>query len=209
MCWTKTAFAALACFTLCFASGCVGPMGCGPAGTCGPLAMNSCGGCGDCQGCGELYIDPWINEPADCCDPCDCCGNHNGQSCGKCRSVFSGVKSLWGYRCDSGCDDTCGGCDTGCTECSSGCDSCGDVGCGGDCCEPTCGFLNEPVCGCEAGCDGCSSCSGDSMSYISSEPVLSQPIVKATPTREPYKPARTKQIFRPKSTIAGEGSTRR
>ncbi|TWT86463.1 hypothetical protein [Neorhodopirellula pilleata] len=96
--------------------GCCGPMwqpgGCGSA--CGTTACGTCDdGCGNCGGCGELYIDPWINHPPDCCDPCDCCGNYNGQSCGKCRGVFAGVKSLWGYKCvddGGGCD---GGCDSG------------------------------------------------------------------------------------------------
>lgn len=101
--------------------GCCGPMwrpgcatGCGP--TCGD-------GCGSCGGCGELYVDPWINEPADCCDPCDSCGNFNGQSCGKCRPVFAGVKSLWGYRCVDNCDS---GCDSGCDAAIGG----GGCGCG-------------------------------------------------------------------------------
>lgn len=130
-------------------AGCCGPMwrpgacGTGAYGTsaCG-YGTSACGsacgdGCGPCGGCGELYIDPWINEPADCCDPCDSCGNFNGQSCGKCRSVFAGVKSLWGYKCDDGygcdsgsCGGSCGGCDSGsCGGCDSG--SCGgDCGCG-------------------------------------------------------------------------------
>lgn len=109
--------------------GCCGPMwrpgGCG-TGACGTSACGStCGdGCGSCEGCGELYIDPWINEPADCCDPCDSCGNFNGQSCGKCRGVFAGVKSLWGYKCDDGC-----GCDGG----SCGYGGCDGGSCGGDC----------------------------------------------------------------------------
>lgn len=105
-------------------SGCVGPMACGPTGcdAHGPVAWNDCGGCGDCGSCDEWYIDPWINHPADACDPCDGCGNYNGQSCGKCRPMFSGYKSLWGYRRDPGppsCDaGAChgGGC--------RGCDSC-------------------------------------------------------------------------------------
>ncbi|EGF28001.1 hypothetical protein [Rhodopirellula baltica] len=138
---------------LLMSTGCVGPMwnACGP---CGPgvgcdsgACGESCGGCDSCDGCGELYIDPWINEPADCYDPCDSCGNYNGQSCGKCRAVFTGIKSIWGYKrdgCGTGCDtcaggrpmfpvadlggcDGCGGCDscsTGCDSCSGGCDSC-------------------------------------------------------------------------------------
>jgi len=104
-----------------------------PTGCCGPLWRASCGvgcdsgpvaacsdGCGMCDGCGELYIDPWINHPPDCCDPCDACGNYNGGSCGKCRSVFAGVKSLWGYRCADpnavGCTGV--GCDAGCSDCN-------------------------------------------------------------------------------------------
>lgn len=86
--------------------GCCGPMWHPGSGIgCGPTCDD---GCGACDGCGELYVDPWINDPADCCDPCDSCGNFNGQSCGKCRPVFAGVKSLWGYRCE----DNCGGCDS-------------------------------------------------------------------------------------------------
>lgn len=110
-------------------SGCVGPMACGPTGcdAHGPVAWNDCGGCGNCESCDEWYIDAWINHPADACDPCDGCGNYNGQSCGKCRPMFSGYKSLWGYRRDPGppsCDagachgghethsSSCGGCDS-------------------------------------------------------------------------------------------------
>lgn len=117
------------------AGGCAGvacgvPGGsCGVAGGCGSGGCGSggCGdGCGSCDGCGELYIDPWINHPADCCDPCDSCGNHNGMSCGQCRSVFTGIKSLWGYRCA----DNCGGCES----CDAGpFNTCGGGGCDGGC----------------------------------------------------------------------------
>jgi len=147
-------------------TGCVGPMG---------------AGCRDsCTGCGELYIDPWINHPADCTDPCDSCGNYNGQTCGQCRSIFAGAKSLWGYRC--GCDPApvklsdrcfapdcnrpCDGCDSGCDSCliepacgcegPCGCDSYVEPGCG---LEPGCGF--EPTCGCDGPCD----CSMDMRTY--------------------------------------------
>lgn len=129
--------------------GCCGPMwqagGCGPAcgvSSCGTAACGSCDdGCGECGGCGELYIDPWINHPADCCDPCDSCGNFNGQSCGKCRGVFAGVKSLWGYKCDDG---SCG---------SGGCDS---GSCGGDCSHG----------GCDSGGCGCGSSHSGGHEYI-------------------------------------------
>ncbi len=115
-------------FGLTLSVGCCGPMwnpGCG-TGCAGGCATACSDGCGSCGGCGELYVDPWINDPADCCDPCDSCGNYNGQSCGKCRPVFAGVKSLWGYRCDDGCGASCDG------ACGGGCDGGCDSGCGCD-----------------------------------------------------------------------------
>lgn len=118
------------------AGGCVGPMACGPfaCGTAccdGPLSWGKTA-CGDpCNGCGELYIDEWINHPPKCCDPCDTCGNYTGQSCHACRPIMRGFPSLWGYRCEpppAGCDRVegrvgCGfegGCDSGCASCSGG-----------------------------------------------------------------------------------------
>ncbi len=122
---TVSLFAAFAivtfsgCAAMCKNFGCPG---------CGPVTVGGGGGCDECSGCGELYVDPWINHPADCCDPCDTCGNYNGQSCGSCRPLFAGIGTLWGYRnpaCPS-CDECVlpGGCDSsGC-----GCDACaGDV----------------------------------------------------------------------------------
>ena len=92
--------------------GCVGPMACGPAG-CDSHALVTLRHSPACVDCGERYIDPWVNHPADACDPCDACGNHQGQTCGHCRPIFSGFRSLWGYRKDpppSGCH--LHGCDT-------------------------------------------------------------------------------------------------
>ncbi len=173
--------AALLCSTLMFLTGCVGPMACGPAGNCGPVAFgSSCDGCGECEGCGELYIDPWINHPADCCDPCDRCGNFNGQSCGKCRSVFSGVASLWGYRCDSGCGD------------------CGEATCDGGC-----GAFLSLGGGCDAGCDGCDSCcSPGDLVHVAIEPTPAKKIVEAAPAEKPYTPHRTRKIFRKRPDVA-------
>ena len=130
--------------TLPLLSGCVGPNAHGPlGGCCGPIALGDgcnsggCTSCSDaCSGCGELYVDPWINNPADCVDPCDTCGNYNGQSCGKCRPMFEGIRSLWGYKCgnDCGCgaEPTCavstggllGGCKCGVESCDGGCGAC-------------------------------------------------------------------------------------
>jgi hypothetical protein len=38
-----------------------------------------CGGCCDCGGCScEMYWSEWHNDPPQCCDPCDRCGNWIG-----------------------------------------------------------------------------------------------------------------------------------
>lgn len=177
-------------FALTSILGChVGPGGYGQCGDYG-----QCGGCGQCDGCGELYIDPWINHPPDCCDPCDSCGNYTGQSCGKCRSVFAGVKTIWGYRCDDGCDGGCGhqeiscGCEAG-PDCT-GCDSC---------------FEQDATCGMET-------------YAVESGPVYSGPIVleEPTPARQvaptrsamrPY-PQGILRIFQNRSDTPGSRSGR-
>ncbi len=161
-------------------TGCCGPS-CGGVAN-GPFMLGGggCGtqGCGECEGCGELYVDPWINHPADACDPCDKCGNHNGQSCGKCRSVFSGVESLWGYRCGVEAD------------CDSGCDSGCEVGCG---CE-SCASQSYPD----------EFHSGEFHSggeYISGE--SHYPGETIVESEEPaYQPERTRKIFRSKPQVA-------
>jgi len=252
------------------AGGCVGPMG---AGCCGPVGFpggcdsachdGACGECDSCTGCGELYVDPWINHPADCVDPCDVCGNFNGQSCGKCRSVFDGFRSLWGYRC--GCPSgpmattdrqfaplraaPCGGCDAGCDEClvepSCGCEGpcqCGTVwepGCG---VEPGCGWESPPVyepgCGLEpvCGCEGSCSCGPVVGGNVHGGPVVDGPVGPgrvmesqvmpeddvsrrypagsdgyviespgSTSGPTPYRPSRTRKIFRPRNASRGGG----
>ncbi len=208
--------------------GCCGPMACGPIGGGSLCGMSSCdgpvlalgggcnhgcsdggcsaGSCGGCQdGCGELYVDEWINTPPSC-DQCDQCGNHQGQSCQACRPILSGFASLWGYRRDPGL----GG--VSCPPMTCGCDSCGGSSC------DSCG-------GCDSGCSGgCSSCGGGEIGgqpmmegeYIVEEPYAmsgSRPIpmhptsapqvVEAKPAIKPYQPQRTKQIFRPKTQVAG------
>jgi len=191
------------------ASGCCGPMACGPVG-CGsghggPVVFGGCGGgsCGGgCDGCGETYIDEWINHPPSC-DNCDSCGNHNGQTCSSCRPIFDGFKSLWGYRRD-------GGCDSGCSTGSCGCES-GSSGC-------------ESGSTCDGGCEGCSSCGGGNQfassetghHYVDSTNAIPMPhqqsqrpqLVLAQPAVKAFQPQRTKQIFRPKNTVAGNTSPR-
>ncbi len=155
------------------ATGCCGPLACGPLG----YGHGCAGGCAG--GCGECYIDPWINEPASC-DPCDSCGNYNGQSCGACRPVFGCVASLWGYRYDAGCCDG-----HGCSSCDSGCDAGGDCGCGSH---------------------GGHEVYGGPMEYhgpiVTGQPTpLGGSIVEGEVIQEPYAPARSKQIFRKRGPV--------
>jgi hypothetical protein len=189
-------FLSLVILTAILSSGCCGPMACGPM-ACGPMGCGGCGtgplmaigaGCGGCDGCGERYIDEWINHPPSC-DQCDSCGNHNGQSCDQCRPIFDGLKSLWGYRRDCGCDS--GSCDSGC---SGGCDG---GSCGGGC--SSCGGGQEYM-GDEMGHDSMHSSAAIPMPH---QPSPAPRIVNAKPMVQPYQPQRTKQIFRPKGSVAG------
>lgn len=104
--WPRCALLTAALAAL-LAQGCVGPMGCGPMGCGGPLSLGS-GACGDpCNGCGERYIDEWVNHPPDCCDPCDDGGSFTTDHFGPSPPLFRGYRSLWGYRCSpppAGCD---------------------------------------------------------------------------------------------------------
>ena len=210
-------FFATALFTAVLATGCCGPMACGPMGRngCG-LTAAGCGGCDSCSnGCGERYIDEWINHPPKC-DSCDSCGNQNGQTCGGCRPIFDGFASLWGYRRDCGCaEESCGCSDSSCV---GGCSSCsaGDGGCS------SCGGGDGGCSSCGGGDGGCSSCGGGDHAsypsmghqmehdYVDSPEAIPMPhrsmhspqIVHAKPAIKPYQPQRTKQIFRPKATVA-------
>lgn len=189
-----------------FSGCCVGPLGCGPK-ACGPIALGDpCGGCGQCDGCGELYLDPWINHPPNCCDPCDSCGNYNGQSCGKCRSVFAGVKTIWGYRCNDGC----GGCDR-CGEVACGCEA-GPSCQGCDACtghDATCGFEHEVACGVDYDVTcGTESYVGsgipivdDRVVRIITEPSPAREVTAARPALRPY-PQGTRRIFKARSDVA-------
>lgn len=191
-------------------SGCVGPMACGPMGCNGPIvaARGSCGsGCGDgCNGCGEKYYDEWINHPPSCTDPCDSCGNFQGQSCHSCRPIFSGFKSIWGYRCDpppvgcptAGCDNLRphGHRDPGCgiESCDSGCSSCGGHGFGG--------HSQDMIM------DSVPMSAPHEMHY--EEPIQSQSsvsyapqIVRGSTSVKPFQPQRSRQIFQARDPNAG------
>ena len=94
------------------------------SGCCGPLAgaVGNALSCG--AGCGEIYVDEWVSDPPDCCDPCDNCGNWVGpRQC--CRPLsFLNPCNWFGVRYH----DDCGGCGT-CSACLPACDSCGGGGC--------------------------------------------------------------------------------
>lgn len=128
------------------ASGCCGPMGCGPGCE---IPCNDCAGVGvagnyisngpleglrnwrkglTCgYGCGETYVDEWISTPPDCSDPC-CNEQWVGGAVASrpfCRPCNLGwqpgmlLGGLYGKRYCSG--------DASSTPCAG----CGDVGCGG------------------------------------------------------------------------------
>lgn len=71
-------------------------------GSCAPCGDGALHGCLHdkltCQaGCGELYIDEWISDPPDHCDPCDDCGNYVGHG-HSCHHLWGFLHKLWGYR---------------------------------------------------------------------------------------------------------------
>jgi hypothetical protein len=108
--------------------------GCGPFGQGGlfPWIRNywSCG-----RGCSEVYINEWISDPPDCCDPCDkCYGQFTGQQGYCCLGPAQRLlAALHGYRyCPPpNCGPWCpifGHCDP-CPPC--GCGGVGCASCGG------------------------------------------------------------------------------
>jgi hypothetical protein len=143
--------------------GCVGPAAHGPMGCCGPQGTHGGGlirfhtaghhgaghhGAGhhdSCDGCGERYVDEWINHPPLCNDPCD---HQSFASDHPSRPWLRGFPSLWGYRCDPPP-----------TECDSPLCRLGgrrplcqpECGCGG----ATCGFETVPTS--HHGCNSCQS----------------------------------------------------
>lgn len=65
-----------------------------------------------CSQCGELYWSEWFNDPPECCDPCNNCGDYVGhQPCSRCAAGPA--------------EPECTG--PICSECSTvGCATCGD-----------------------------------------------------------------------------------
>lgn len=194
--FTRSSLLSVLAVGLLCATGCVGPMACGPAGCNGPISLGGPPACGDgCNGCGERYYDEWINHPPRSNDPCDGCGNFNGQTCHACRPIFQGFLSIWGYRCEplpTGCDrvaclpqcHTSGGCDSGCSSCASGHS--------GERYLPvpleTNGVeFGEPV-----------------RLHAHPEPNHGPSIVRPMNGVKPYQPQRSRQIFQPRGSVAGQ-----
>ena len=118
----------LAAVLVCLQTGCAshfcatGACGAVPGGVVTECSDCGGGGCGSClgrvkshihaaltcgSGCGDLVWDEWIDNPPDCCDPCNDCGQWTGiRSC--LPSPFN-YCNLWGARtgdCSAGCS-TC------------------------------------------------------------------------------------------------------
>ncbi len=95
-----------------------------PTGNCGAgpfMQHNSCK-----SGCGEVYVDEWLNHPP-CADDC----GYNNCMCEDCRPVRTLLRALWGTPYIApGCDSCGNHCDSGCSSCSGGhgCSSCGGGG---------------------------------------------------------------------------------
>lgn len=81
-------------------------------------------------GCGEVYVDEYINHPP-VCDPCGTCDSCNG-SCGAdyvggcgCqpdRPIFQWISRFWGIPYNA---VNCGNCGAqGCSHCGGGCRTC-------------------------------------------------------------------------------------
>ena len=66
-----------------------------------------------CSQCGEYYWSEWFNDPPDCCDPCNNCGDYVGKKpCSRCAQ---------GPACSECVGPICSECSTG-----SSCSTCGD-----------------------------------------------------------------------------------
>jgi hypothetical protein len=180
--------------------------------TCGGSYYSSCtscptGGCGagpllglaSCRGgCGETYVDEWVNEPP-CIDNCGYCNS----GCDSCRRpVRSLLQLLWGTPYDAGC-----GCDTGC---DSGCDG----GCGGGSALAVSGSMPTQSCNCGRSHAVHSSATPTQASpghaaRGHAAPAAAPAPVNAAPTPAPVAPSSAKRLSpaQQKSTVVG-ASTR-
>jgi len=113
----------------------------------GPLMFGS--PCGDCSGCGELYIDPWINHPPKKMSSCSDCDGSPKINCQSCRPISSGLKSVLGHSNLGNCDG---------------------LGPGG---EVTCGIDHK------VSCDGCDHCAGQDPIHRIEEVTTGIPVTSA------------------------------
>lgn len=166
--------------TSCPTGGC-GTGGCGV----GPLmGLASCRG-----GCGETYVDEWVNEPP-CIDNCGYCNT----GCDSCRRpVRSVLRLLLGTPYDGGC-----GCSTGCDSgCSSGCDG-GCSSCGGGGSLAVAGPMPAQTCNCGGSHAGHSSAMPAKIAPSQPEPSQPTPSAGApansVPTPAPVAPSSAKRL---------------
>lgn len=142
-------------------NGCNNDCGPGPCESC----ADRCGGCQTCgifghggllpalrgnmicgRGCSDIYINEWISDPPDCCDPCDkCYGEFTGPHGYCCQGPFQRILSaMHGYRycpapncgpwrpifghcgCGPAYGTHCGG-EMGCSTCAGGAPQGGEI----------------------------------------------------------------------------------
>ena len=174
-------------------TGCMGMRACRTGGLGQALA---CSG-----GCGEVYVDEYINHPPVCdpCGGCDSCGGGCGTSvcggcddlgcggcgdqftgarCTPCRPILSRLSQFWGIRYIPASDGNFG-LDSGC-----GCDTCGadyDYGSpiyGGDVYES--GYM-PPSSGCNCGHAGTTSMMPGPVSHSHAPAVPTQSAMPSVP----------------------------
>ncbi len=198
--------------TAMLATGCCGPMGCGPG--MGVSACDDCAGCGvggeyisnspmeglqrwrkglTCgYGCGETYVDEWISTPPNCSDPC--CGDQfvGGAVAAQPLTWQPGMLfgGLYGKRYCSG--------DASSAPCACGVVECG--GCGGGEVIVDSGYIDSgvidgghiqdvptavpaPAAGGSSGC-GCASCATPSGTRLAHRPTANSITARAQRTMD-------------------------
>src|SRR6266481_4349072 len=127
------------CADWCSANSCSGNGQCGGCGLFSHGMFPWLRGCMTCgRGCNEIYINEWISDPPDCCDPCDkCYGQFTGQQGYCCLGPFQRLlaashgysycprpycgpwRPLFGHCGPCDLAASCGG-GPGCTTCGGG-----------------------------------------------------------------------------------------
>ena len=159
----------------------------------GPLMFG--GPCGNCTGCGELYVDPWINHPPT--KNCEDCDGSRTSNCKSCRPLKAGIKAIMGLHCGAACDSMLASGEVSCglehRHSCDGCESCVPQ-------EPTCGIpeiscgIEEATCGFPSGIIHNQTLKKQMSPVHQAAPPMPQ---KTVPTRAPtiQKPSTTTQKY--------------